>query len=184
MPRQPTPYQFDLKLHDANTAQISPSQALPEETRLMRTKLPVRLNLDHVGARRSFMCASASAIVSGRPPVQRWWRALIDEKIPGPTNWSALQYAMRRHLVALGWFCIETVDDDLAALLQAESRERIARNCRSWQQLIEMCRRYHTDRRVYAATSNFKSTREQDLVAQIRKSCSAVRDAFRCLIDR
>ncbi|BCG82939.1 MULTISPECIES: hypothetical protein [unclassified Mesorhizobium] len=68
MPRQPTPYQFDLKLHDAKTAQMSPSQALPEETRLMRTKLPVRLNLDHVGGRRSFMRASASAIVSGRPP--------------------------------------------------------------------------------------------------------------------
>ncbi|CCV09290.1 hypothetical protein MESS2_980012 [Mesorhizobium metallidurans STM 2683] len=30
-------------------------QALPEETCLMRTKLTMRLNLDHVGARRSFV---------------------------------------------------------------------------------------------------------------------------------
>lgn len=31
---------------------------------------------------------------------------------------------------------------------------------------------------------NFKSTREQDLAGQIRKSCLAARDAFRCLLDQ
>ena len=77
---------------------------------------------------------------------------------------SALQYAMRSRLTALGWSNIETVDDDLgrsaaggvtSRRLRADgcrglpgqgrrrgAREvsRFARNSSDWQRLIEMCR--------------------------------------------
>lgn len=55
MPRQPKPYQSDLfsNPHDAETAQMPPWQALPEETRLTLTKLMVRLILDHVDGARA-----------------------------------------------------------------------------------------------------------------------------------
>jgi DNA invertase Pin-like site-specific DNA recombinase len=77
---------------------------------------------------------------------------------------SALQYAMRDRLTALGWSEIEVIDDDLgrsaAGGVQREGFERMvaevclgkvgavcarevsrfARNSRDWQQLIEMCR--------------------------------------------
>jgi len=76
----------------------------------------------------------------------------------------ALQYAMRDRLTALGWFRIETVDDDLGrsaaggvaragfdrmvaevclgkvGAVAAREVSRFARNSRDWQQLIEMCR--------------------------------------------
>ncbi len=77
---------------------------------------------------------------------------------------SALQYAMRDRLTALGWSRIETVDDDLSrsaaggvtrtgfdrmvaevclgkvGAVAAWEVSRFARNSRDWQQLIEMCR--------------------------------------------
>src|SRR3989442_11409490 len=77
---------------------------------------------------------------------------------------SALQYAMRDRLTALGWSEIEVIDDDLgrsaAGSVQRSGFERMvaevclgkvgavcarevsrfARNSRDWQQLIEMCR--------------------------------------------
>lgn len=77
---------------------------------------------------------------------------------------SALQYAMRDRLMALGWSEIEVIDDDLgrsaAGSVQrvgfermvaevcpgkvgavcAREVSRFARNSRDWQQLIEMCR--------------------------------------------
>src|ERR1700750_1948466 len=77
---------------------------------------------------------------------------------------SALQYAMRDRLTALGWSQIEVIDDDLgrsaAGGVQRAGFERVggevcwgkvgavcarevsrfARNSRDWQQLIEMCR--------------------------------------------
>jgi DNA invertase Pin-like site-specific DNA recombinase len=77
---------------------------------------------------------------------------------------SALQYAMRDRLVALGWSQIETIDDDLGVsaaggiartgfdrmvaevclgkvgAVAAREVSRFARNSRDWQQLIEMCR--------------------------------------------
>jgi DNA invertase Pin-like site-specific DNA recombinase len=77
---------------------------------------------------------------------------------------SALQYAMRERLTALGWSDIETVDDDLGrsaaggvaragfdrmvaevclgkvGAVAAREVSRFARNSRDWQQLIEMCR--------------------------------------------
>src|ERR1700686_5858913 len=76
---------------------------------------------------------------------------------------SALQYAMRDRLSALGWSRIETVDDDLGrsaaggarpgydrmvaevclgkvGAVAAREVSRFARNSRDWQQLIEMCR--------------------------------------------
>ena len=77
---------------------------------------------------------------------------------------SALQYAMRDRLTALGWSEIEVIDDDLgrsaAGGVQRAGFERMvaevclgkvgavcarevlrfARNSRDWQQLIEMCR--------------------------------------------
>src|SRR5450631_681007 len=77
---------------------------------------------------------------------------------------SALQYAMRDRLTALGWTKIETVDDDLGrsaaggvaragfermvaevclgkvGAVAAREVSRFARNSRDWQQLIEMCR--------------------------------------------
>jgi DNA invertase Pin-like site-specific DNA recombinase len=75
---------------------------------------------------------------------------------------SALQYAMRDHLVTLGWSRIETVDEDLGrsaaggvtragfdrmvaevclgkvGAVAACEVSRFARNRRYWQQLIEM----------------------------------------------
>ena len=77
---------------------------------------------------------------------------------------SALQYAMRDRLTALGWSQIEIVDDDLGrsaaggiaragfermvaevclgkvGAVAAREVSRFARNSRDWQQLIEMCR--------------------------------------------
>jgi DNA invertase Pin-like site-specific DNA recombinase len=77
---------------------------------------------------------------------------------------SALQYAMRDRLTALGWSEIDTVDDDLGrsaaggvaragfermvaevclgkvGAVAAREVSRFARNSRDWQQLIEMCR--------------------------------------------
>ena len=77
---------------------------------------------------------------------------------------SALQYAMRDRLVALGWSEIEVIDDDLGrsaaggvqragfermvaevclgkvGAVCAREVSRFARNSRDWQQLIEMCR--------------------------------------------
>lgn len=77
---------------------------------------------------------------------------------------SALQYAMRNRLAALGWSHIETVDDDLGrsaaggvtragfdrmvaevclgkvGAVAAREVSRFARNSRDWRQLIEMCR--------------------------------------------
>ena len=77
---------------------------------------------------------------------------------------SALQYAMRDRLSALGWSEIETVDDDLGrsaaggvaragfermvaevclgkvGAVAAREVSRFARNSHDWQQLIEMCR--------------------------------------------
>jgi hypothetical protein len=77
---------------------------------------------------------------------------------------SALQYAMRDRLIALGWSEIEVIDDDLGrsaaggvqragfermvaqvclgkvGAVAAREVSRFARNSRDWQQLIEMCR--------------------------------------------
>ena len=77
---------------------------------------------------------------------------------------SALQYAMRDRLTALGWSQIEVIDDDLGrsaaggvqragfermvaevclgkvGAVCAREVSRFARNSRDWQQLIEMCR--------------------------------------------
>jgi DNA invertase Pin-like site-specific DNA recombinase len=77
---------------------------------------------------------------------------------------SALQYAMRDRLTALGWSEIEVIDDDLGrsaaggvqragfermvaevclgkvGVVSAREVSRFARNSRDWQQLIEMCR--------------------------------------------
>src|SRR4030088_2260883 len=77
---------------------------------------------------------------------------------------SALQYAMRDRLTALGWSEIEVMDDDLGrsaaggvqragfermvaevclgkvGAVCAREVSRFARNSRDWQQLIEMCR--------------------------------------------
>ena len=77
---------------------------------------------------------------------------------------SALQYAMRSRLTALGWSNIETVDDDLGrsaaggvtragfermvaevclgkvGAVAAREVSRFARNSSDWQRLIEMCR--------------------------------------------
>jgi DNA invertase Pin-like site-specific DNA recombinase len=77
---------------------------------------------------------------------------------------SALQYAMRDRLTALGWSEVEVIDDDLGrsaaggvqragfermvaevclgkvGAVCAREVSRFARNSRDWQQLIEMCR--------------------------------------------
>jgi DNA invertase Pin-like site-specific DNA recombinase len=77
---------------------------------------------------------------------------------------SALKYAMRDRLTALGWLEIEVIDDDLGrsaaggvqragfermvaevclgkvGAVCAREVSRFARNSRDWQQLIEMCR--------------------------------------------
>ena len=80
---------------------------------------------------------------------------------------SALQYAMRDRLIALGWSQIDTVDDDLGrsaaggiaragfermvaevclgkvGAVAAREVSRFARNSRDWQQLIDVPRRRH-----------------------------------------
>lgn len=85
-------------------------------------------------------------------------------QVPHNRESSALQYAMRDRLTALGWSRIETVDEDLgrsapggvtragfdrmvaevclgkAGAVAAREVSRFARNNRDWQQLIEMCR--------------------------------------------
>src|SRR6201993_3689506 len=77
---------------------------------------------------------------------------------------SALQYAMRDRLTALGWSEIEVIDDDLGrsaaggvlragfermvahvclgkvGAVAAREVSRFARNSRDWQQLVEVCR--------------------------------------------
>src|SRR5437660_4327473 len=77
---------------------------------------------------------------------------------------SALQYAMRDRLIALGWSEIETVDEDLGrsgaglvarhgfermvadvclgkvGAVAAREVSRFARNSREWQKLVEVCR--------------------------------------------
>src|SRR5246500_4980580 len=77
---------------------------------------------------------------------------------------SALQYAMRERLTALGWSEIEVIDDDLGrsaagsvtragfermvaevclgkvGAVAAREVSRFARNSREWQQLVEVCR--------------------------------------------
>ncbi len=54
MPRQPTTHQLDLFSGPAaQTVQIPPWQALPEETRRRLTRLMVRLILDHVDGGRA-----------------------------------------------------------------------------------------------------------------------------------
>jgi hypothetical protein len=54
MPGQPTTHQFDLFSNSAaQTVQIPPWQALPEETRRLLTRLMVRLILDHVDGDQS-----------------------------------------------------------------------------------------------------------------------------------
>ncbi|MFC3725720.1 hypothetical protein [Neoaquamicrobium sediminum] len=54
MPRQPKTHQLDLFSSPvAETAQIPPWQALPEETRRRLTGLMVRLILDHVDGDRA-----------------------------------------------------------------------------------------------------------------------------------
>src|SRR6204780_4919291 len=77
---------------------------------------------------------------------------------------SALQYAMRDRLTALGWSQIEVIDDDLGrsaagtvqragfermvaevclgrvGAVAAREVSRFARNSREWQQLVEVCR--------------------------------------------
>ncbi|MBB6413738.1 recombinase family protein [Mesorhizobium sangaii] len=96
---------------------------------------------------------------------------------------SALQYAMRDRLAALGWSRIETVDDDLGrsaaggvaragfegivaevcpgkvGAVATREESRFARNSRDWQQLIEMCRVVHTvlidQETVYALRQGF-----------------------------
>src|ERR1700741_5411838 len=81
---------------------------------------------------------------------------------------SALQYAMRDRLTALGWSEIETVDDDLGrsaaggvaragfermvaevclgkvGAVAAREVSRFAGNSREWQQLVEVCRVVYT----------------------------------------
>src|SRR6187401_1460132 len=81
---------------------------------------------------------------------------------------SALQYAMRDRLVALGWSEIEVIDDDLGrsaagsvqragfermvadvclgkvGAVAAREVSRFARNSREWQQLVEVCRMVDT----------------------------------------
>ncbi|WP_234828168.1 recombinase family protein [Sinorhizobium fredii] len=93
---------------------------------------------------------------------------------------SALQYAMRDRLVALGWSHIETVDDDLGrsaaggvtragfngmvaefcpgkvGAVAAREVSRFTRISRDWQQLIEMCRVVDTGTR--GAIITFRAT--------------------------
>ena len=172
MPRQPTTYQFDLfsNPHDAETVQMPQWQALPAETRRALTKLMVRLILDHVdgeragnGRRRVMMHEKIRPHHLERKAIL-YVRQSSAHQVLHNRESSALQYAMRDRLTALGWSRIETVDDDLGrsaaggvtragfdrmvaevclgkvGAVAAREVSRFARNSRDWQQLIEMCR--------------------------------------------
>jgi hypothetical protein len=119
MPRQPTTHQFDLFFNSApQTVQIPPWQALPEETRRLLIRLMVRLILDHVaispysGRARIMMHEKISPHHLERKAIL-YVRQSSAHQVLHNRESSALQYAMRDRLTALGWSRVETVDDDL-----------------------------------------------------------------------
>ena len=154
---------------------ITPTQTpawrdLPEETRATLTGLMARLILEH---------AQTATRPYGRRPVMitdkvrphhlerkalLYVRQSSAHQVLHNRESSALQYAMRDRLTALGWSEIEVIDDDLGrsaaggvqragfermvaevclgkvGAVCAREVSRFARNSRDWQQLIEMCR--------------------------------------------
>src|SRR6478735_6956097 len=104
---------------------------------------------------------------------------------------SALQYAMRDRLIALGWSEIEVIDDDLGrsaagsvqragfermvaevclgkvGAVAAREVSRFARNSRDWQQLIEMCRVVDT---VLVDQETIYLLRQRSLAARYEKA--------------
>ncbi|MER9281984.1 hypothetical protein [Mesorhizobium sp. M0522] len=113
MPRQPTTYQFDLfsNPHDAETAQMPPWQALPEETRLTLTKLMVRLILDHVDGERAV------------PRIET-----VDDDLGRSAAGGVARAGFDRMVAAV---CLGKV-----GAVAAREVSRFARNSRDWQQLI------------------------------------------------
>src|ERR1700751_1643921 len=111
---------------------------------------------------------------------------------------SALQYAMRDRLTALGWSEIEVIDDDLGrsaaggvqragfermvaevclgkvGAVCAREVSRFARNSRDWQQLIEMCRVVDTvlvdQETIYAPRHGLDLLRQRSLAARYEKA--------------
>ena len=176
MPRQPKTCQFDLfAIPHAAMEQMPQWQALPAETRRTLTKLM---------ARCSSTTPTATSLGNGRRCVMMsekirphhlerkailYVRQSSAYQVLHNRESSALQYAMRDRLTALGWSCIETVDNDLGrsaaggvtragfdrmvaevclgkvGAVAAREVSRFARNSRDWQQLIEI-RRYRANR--------------------------------------
>ena len=172
MPRQPTTFQFDLfsNPHDAEMTQTPQWQTLPVETRRTLTKLMVRLILDHADGERAPEREETRHDAEKIRPHHLERKAILyvrqssAHQVLHNRESSALQYAMRDRLTALGWSRIETIDDDLGrsaaggvaragfdrmvaevclgkvGAVAAREVSRFARNSRDWQQLIEMCR--------------------------------------------
>lgn len=119
-------------------------------SREMSRSCPCPVSLRHISVlgpapREESRDAATAGISGGDPP-------------------SALQYAMRDRLIALGWSHIETVDDDLGrsaagavtragfdrtvaeaclgqdGAMAARETWRFAGNSRNWQQVVVMCR--------------------------------------------
>ena len=140
------------------------------ETRRTLTKLMVRLILDHVDGERAPEREETRHDAEKIRPHHLERKAILyvrqssAHQVLHNRESSALQYAMRDRLTALGWSRIETVDDDLGrsaaggvaragfdrmvaevclgkvGAVAAREVSRFARNSRDWQQLIEMCR--------------------------------------------
>ncbi|CAN7671053.1 recombinase family protein [Rhizobium leguminosarum] len=172
MPRQSMTYQFDLfsTRHRGTTAGMPQWPELPEETRQALTLLIVRLFVDHANCGRASQQKGAVMMhekIGLHHPERKailYVRQSSAHQVLHNRESSALQYAMRDRLAALGWSHIETVDDDLGrsaaggvtragfdrmvaevclgkvGAVAAREVSRFARNSRDWQQLIEMCR--------------------------------------------
>jgi hypothetical protein len=166
-----------IDLFDGVTLTETPAwRDLPEETRGTLTGLMARLILEHAQISSPALRTEGGHDHCKLRPHHLERKALLyvrqssAHQVLHNRESSALQYAMRDRLTALGWSEIEVIDDDLgrsaAGSVQRAGFERMvaevclgkvgavcarevsrfARNSRDWQQLIEMCRVVDTDR--------------------------------------
>ena len=143
---------------------------LPAEARAALTSLMTQLILDYAAttatprARRLIMISDKVRPHHLERKAILYVRQSSAHQVLHNRESSALQYAMRDRLTALGWLEIEVIDDDLGrsaaggvqragfermvaevclgkvGAVCAREVSRFACNSRDWQQLIEMCR--------------------------------------------
>ena len=144
---------------------------LPGEAQATLISLMTQLILEHAQRQASAPATGRPAMISDKVRPHHLERKAIlyvrqssAHQVLHNRESSALQYAMRDRLTALGWSEIEVIDDDLGrsaaggvqragfermvaevclgkvGAVCAREVSRFARNSRDWQQLIEMCR--------------------------------------------